>query len=297
MLEEMVCRRAPVTEVVTGSTPVVAFGDPLAAKVATLAINPSWREFLADDGTLLHGPARRLSTLVSLNADSTISLRPDQAQTVVAECAAYFRPNRNPYRRWFDPLDEILRAALRVSYYDNTACHLDLVQWATRPTWNRLSKDVRETLLTEGLPHLQALLRLGNLRTVLLNGRQVIDHIIETRLVRLQSSCKLRLDSGRSCSLYVGEAEAITFAGWSANLQSSWGISLSFRARFAAAVNVLAVAGARDIAVRPQLTRQVDRDDPGPKALDRKPSGIEERQSGNGGDHAGTTDAPRNSFR
>jgi hypothetical protein len=94
MLETMVCRRVPVTEVVTGSTPVVAFGDPLAAKVATLGINPSWREFLADDGTLLRGPTRRLSTLVSLNADSTTSLRPDQVKTVIAECAAYFRPEQ-----------------------------------------------------------------------------------------------------------------------------------------------------------------------------------------------------------
>jgi hypothetical protein len=148
----MVCRRAPVAEVVTGSTPVVAFGDPLTATVATLGINPSWREFLADDGTLLHGRARRLSTLLSLSADSTASLRPDQVRTVIAECAAYFRPNRNPYRRWFDPLDNILRTALGASYYDDTACHLDVVQWATRPTWNRLSKDAREALLTEGYP-------------------------------------------------------------------------------------------------------------------------------------------------
>src|ERR1700751_4531155 len=121
MLETMVCRRVPVTEVVTGSTPVVAFGDPLTATVATLGINPSWREFLADDGTLLHGRARRLSTLLSLSADSTASLRPDQVRTVIAECAAYFRPNRNPYRRWFDPLDNILRTALGASYYDDTA--------------------------------------------------------------------------------------------------------------------------------------------------------------------------------
>jgi hypothetical protein len=280
MLEEMVCRRAPVAEVVTGSTPVVAFGDPLAATVATLGINPSWREFLANDGTLLHGRPRRLSTLLSLNADSTASLRPDQVQAVIAECAAYFRPNRNPYRRWFDPLDEILRTALRASYYDHTACHLDLVQWATRPTWNRLSKDARETLLTEGLPYLQALLRLGNLRTVLLNGRQVIDHVIAARLVRLRSSCEVHLDSGRACSLYVGETEAITFVGWSANLQSSWGISLSFRARLAAAVNALAVAGPRNIAVRPQLIPEVDRDESDPETLDTKPNGIEERQGG-----------------
>ena len=45
MFEEMVGRPAPVPEVVPGSTPVIAFGDPLTATVATLGINPSWREF------------------------------------------------------------------------------------------------------------------------------------------------------------------------------------------------------------------------------------------------------------
>src|SRR5437870_2009560 len=28
---------------------------------------------------------------------------------------------------------------LRVSYFSDTACHLDLSQWATDPTWNGLS--------------------------------------------------------------------------------------------------------------------------------------------------------------
>jgi hypothetical protein len=278
MLEKMVRRQTPVAEVVVGSTPVVAFGDPLIATVATLGINPSWREFLSDEGTLLHGRARRLSTLLSLNADSTASLRPDQVQTVIAECGAYFRPNRNPYRRWFDPLDEILRRAVGASYYDHTACHLDLVQWATRPTWNRLSNDVRKTLLTEGLPHLQELMRLGNLRTVLLNGRQVLEHVIAAQLVRLRSIGKVHLDPRRSCSLYLGETKAITFVGWSANLQSSWGISLSFRARLAAAINALAVAGPRNIAVRPQLIPAVDRDEPGPQELHTKPNNSEERR-------------------
>jgi hypothetical protein len=50
LFDDVVRRPAPVAEVVAGSTPVIAFGDPGAATVATLGINPSWREFLADDG-------------------------------------------------------------------------------------------------------------------------------------------------------------------------------------------------------------------------------------------------------
>lgn len=54
---------------VEGSTPVVAFGDPTLATVATLGINPSASEFLKD-GALRTGAERRLATLESLGADS-----------------------------------------------------------------------------------------------------------------------------------------------------------------------------------------------------------------------------------
>jgi hypothetical protein len=49
----MMRRAAPVAEVVAGSTPVIAFGDPFRATVATLGINPSRREFLDTNGELL----------------------------------------------------------------------------------------------------------------------------------------------------------------------------------------------------------------------------------------------------
>jgi len=42
----------------------------------------------------------------------------------------------------------------------------------------------------------------------------------------------------------------------------------------------LAVAGPRNIAVRPQLIPEVDRDESDPETLDTKPNGIEERQGG-----------------
>jgi hypothetical protein len=82
MFEDMARRPVPVAEVVTGSSPVVAFGDPRNASVATLGINPSWHEFLADDGSLFSGSKRRLATLTSLNAKDTALLDLDQARTV-----------------------------------------------------------------------------------------------------------------------------------------------------------------------------------------------------------------------
>ena len=57
-------RRSPPEQssVAPGSTPVVAFGDPTRAEIATLGINPSAREFV-EDGRLLTGDHRRLATL------------------------------------------------------------------------------------------------------------------------------------------------------------------------------------------------------------------------------------------
>jgi hypothetical protein len=78
-----------------------------------------------------------------------------QVASVVADCATYFQ--RRPYRRWFDPLDRLLRTGAGVSYYDGSACHLDLVQWATDPIWGRIAdRGVRGALLAEGKPHVRA---------------------------------------------------------------------------------------------------------------------------------------------
>lgn len=94
-------RRVPPTgaPVVPGSVPVVAFGDPERAEVASLGINPSHREFV-ENGVLLCGQHRRLATLESLGATRIDRLTDGQVADVVADCAAYFQ--RNPYRRWFD---------------------------------------------------------------------------------------------------------------------------------------------------------------------------------------------------
>ena len=228
----MVRREAPVTEVVPDSTPVVAFGDPFVATVATLGINPSLREFMGR-GHLLDGPSRRLATLRSLGAESLESLTDAQVLEVVEDCARYFDADRNPFRQWFNPLDMVLRASVGASYYTGSACHLDLVQWATDPTWRKLADRTREQLLAEGLPHLRALLSFGKTGLVLLNGRQVLDHVESVELVTL-SDCGTMPMSHTRCSLYVGERDGVRYVGWSTNLQSSHGVTNEFKSRLAA---------------------------------------------------------------
>jgi hypothetical protein len=225
-------RRSPPVEgvVVEGSTPVVAFGDPTLATVATLGINPSTREFL-EDGRLLTGTKRRLATLGSLGADSLEDLTDSQVAEVVADCATYF--HRRPYERWFDPLDKLLRAALGASYYDGSACHLDLVQWATDPVWSRIPSSGRRALLNDGVPHLRAQLQREHVRLVVLNGRAVIKQVQATGLAELEVVGRVPLRE-QTFELVAGTADGVEWRGWSANLQGSYGVSSEFRDQLAA---------------------------------------------------------------
>ena len=195
----------PVSEIVAGSTPVVSFGDPLRARVASLGINPSGRGFVGDDGLLLTGQRRRLATAESIGVASGRRLGVEQARAVVEDCNGYFA--RNPYRRWFDRLDGVLTAALGVGYYVGTACHLDLVQWATDPAWGKLrDPGTRRLLLEEGRPHLQRLLTLPILQVVVLNGRSVIDDVMQLGLCALREVASVPRDRD-TCRLLVGRRE------------------------------------------------------------------------------------------
>ena len=230
-LRAMVRREPPETVyVIKGSTPVVAFGDPSTAEVATMGINPSSVEFLRG-GELRTGDDRRLATLESLNADSLTALTEDQVRQVLDDCAAYFIVN--PYRKWFDPLDRLLTDAVGASYYDGTACHLDLVQWATDPIWRNLPGGARQVLLLDGVPHLRKQLRQENIRLVLLNGRTVINQVTACGLVQLDSAGRLPVGAA-VCELFVGNAEGVLFLGWSRNLQNFYGNSRAFAADLAA---------------------------------------------------------------
>jgi len=186
--------------------------------VATLGINPSSVEFLDRRGVLLAGDRRRLATLDSLGLPDYRQMDADSAVVVIDECARYFE--RNPYRRWFDPLDRLLRAGAGVSYYDATACHLDLVQWATSPVWGHLVEPARERLLAEDEPFLARQLRRGY-RLVLVNGRTVIAWTERSGLV--QWSKVGALPGPPAVELFVGDGDGPTFLAWSCNLQSQPG--------------------------------------------------------------------------
>lgn len=240
---DMLRRSKPHDSVVEGSTPVVAFGDPQSASVATLGINPSLWEFYgrAADGPriLLQGSAQRLATLEALGLTTMANASPDHLREVVECCASYFDEGRNAYWRWFGVLQRLLGTATddRFTYRDRGACHLDLVQWATDPVWGdkRLTQQVKADLLAEGVPHLRRQLEHhAGIRVVLLNGATVIEHVQAVGLAVLEAvgSVVYRPRDGAQTTLLVGQSRPATlgglsrpvqFIGWSCNLQSSPG--------------------------------------------------------------------------
>ncbi len=201
--------------VVPGSTPVVCFGDQRTATVATLGINPSSLEF-ATGGQLLAHDARRLETLPSLGATSPAELTDEQVRKVLDGCYEYF--HRKPYR-WLDHLAPVLEQ-VGASYRDRTACHLDLVQWATGRAWTAVDPQERQRLLDEDEPFLVRQLtwdrpEVGRFRLVLVNGRSCVD---QCRDVGVSWAPLEDLVVNGRTRFWSGEWQGVRILGWTANL-------------------------------------------------------------------------------
>ncbi len=237
-IAERVRQPPKVGPVVSGSSPVVAFGNARRARVATLGLNPSRLEFLDRAGRELDGANRRLETLASLSIASLEEAPDEVIGRVVSACDGYFW--RNPYRRWFDQLEGIL-SGMEVTYYGGSACHLDLVQWATDPVWRQLSAHDRKGFLDADQPFLLAQLRKERIEVLLLNGQAVIERYQAATDSRLRPAGELKA-SGRATLLREGAFGDIRVVGWSVNIQSSFGVSNELRTRLRDRVALLASA-------------------------------------------------------
>jgi hypothetical protein len=205
--------------VIDGSTPVVAFGNPVRARVATLGINPSRNEFLNRSGKLLVGKQRRLTTLESLEVEDRLILDEGHGRSVLDGCADYFSVRSYG---WFKPLNHILTQSIGASY-GTTACHLDLVQWATNPVWRALDAAVRVRLLDDGARFLNSQLAAEKYRLIIVNGRTVMK-VVEAAGIISWTPVGPVLQNP-TAHLFVGERGNQRFLGWSCNLQSQPGAS------------------------------------------------------------------------
>jgi len=178
---------------------------------------------LDDTRNELVGAARRLETLSSLG-NSNLSKAPSAVvQRVFDACNQYF--HRHPYRLWFNKLEKVLNC-LKSSYFDGSACHVDLVQWATDPAWRDLTQSEQSTLLRSDIPFLQRQLCNEQIEVLLLNGNGIVRAFQDnfgctlTRVPGHRALGRIQLWRGRLPSGLVA-------IGWNINLQSSFGVKNS----------------------------------------------------------------------
>jgi hypothetical protein len=106
-------RRSPSASGVPGTLPVLFFGDLLGCEVATVGLNPSHREYLTEDGTLLAGAAQRFATIHSLRSEGRVSLSDEQCAVAIERMRGYDDPGRPVYSSWFSALARVGRRLWR----------------------------------------------------------------------------------------------------------------------------------------------------------------------------------------
>ncbi len=202
--------------VLPGSLPVVSFGDPGTAAVATVSLNPSSREFLTKAGQWLPDAERRLASLHSLGVKDPGELDTGQVAQVVAESYGYFRCGRWN-RQWFGWLEQLLASSGAGSYQKGSACHLDLVQWATVPAQGQLPTAAWQQLVNEDREFLRWQLGHANVSGVLVNGASVIDGLLAAGVVSDLAEDRLEYPAKQGTGylrVFRGASDGVRLLGW-----------------------------------------------------------------------------------
>jgi hypothetical protein len=226
-------------EVIPWSSPVPAFGNLATARIATLGINPSNREFVDQNGKELDGAMRRFPTLRSLGLHSWRDATVMHYDLIDRACRQYFFAN--PYDTWFRKLDRVIRGT-GASYYTGSACHLDLIPYATGCKWTELAATQRENLLQRAGDTLGLLLRNSSVQLIVLNGRSVVDRFEAMTSIALKRrvfpnwALPRRSEADVEGVGYEGKvdvvagialARSISVLGFNHNIQSSFGVTRS----------------------------------------------------------------------
>jgi len=223
--------------------PIPSFGNLLSAKLATIGLNPSNREFVDRIGNELQGDDRRFHTLKSLGLQTWSEAGIDHYDRIIDLCFNYFQ--RNPYDGWFKTLDYII-SGVNASYYSpaSTACHLDLIPYATFSKWTDLDLKTRNLLLENSYEFLAMLLNASNIETVILNGQTVVSLIERLSSTTFNKVPKKEWTLTRKDSLgvagfaYAGQISKlgdlnlkrkIRVLGYNHNIQSSFGVTKAIK--------------------------------------------------------------------
>jgi hypothetical protein len=243
LLEMLEAHQSAGLGVINWGCPVPFFGHIESARLATVGINPSNREFVGTNGCELAGHDRRFPTLGSLGLSSWSQADFVALRAILLACREYFE--RNPYDGWFGSLQRIIEPTGH-SYYAprSDACHLDVVPWATADKWGTLSASSRRQLAERAAQALADLIACSPLTMLVLNGKEVISHF-ETLAgrqlhARWMSAWDLPRRSSRAVPglAYYDRISSIAgipldrevlVVGYNHNLQSSFGVTTAVR--------------------------------------------------------------------
>ncbi len=224
--------------------PIPWFGNLNESKVATVGINPSNKEFVDNEGLELSSHSRRFPTLGALGLECWKSAEIDITEALVQSYNTYFQ--RNPYDIWFKPLDNIIKS-IGASYYTRnglSACHLDLVPFATINKWSSTHSSIRSRLLKNSKEAFASTVATSNLKVLILNGTSVINTFVELSglaLHRTQADgWKLRRGPSKAVNGWAYEGtiseiggldlgREIRIFGYNHNIQSSFGVTREAR--------------------------------------------------------------------
>ncbi len=204
--------------VVAGSTPVVSFGNPIKATAVTLGINPSYEEFQDSNKKILPFGQKRLVDLETLGVDSRDGLSYEQAREVVDGALRYF--DRNPYQ-WFSEIERVVLNPFLLNYKNESAAHLDIIQWATDPVWSKIAnKQDCQDMLDSDADFLRFQLSAYDFKIVLMNGKTVIEQVQKLHLVDLEEVGSISFGNGEARSkVWRGQLGEKIFLGWNLNIQ------------------------------------------------------------------------------
>ena len=209
--------------IVPGSTPVISFGNLYTAHTVSIGINPSVDEFMSrhKPRRLLEKSKKRLVDYETLDLKKGASLSHEQAERVLVGCFDYFK--NNPYH-WFNKMEKYLINPSGASYFDGTAAHLDLVQWATDPVWQNIKdKSVSTSLIETDKALLLELLKSGNYKEILLNGATVVTTVESLGLFDLSEVGRIQYGKNSS-KLLLGQFGNTRVRATTLNIPSARGL-------------------------------------------------------------------------
>jgi uracil-DNA glycosylase len=217
-------RISPSQSSVAASLPVLFFGDALNARVATIGLNPSKREYLDAKGEPLGGLKQRFATTTCLGAASREDLSDAQADAAIKRMQSYYDPDKPVYDSYFRHLCNFLDG-LGAGFNERSAAHLDLVQESTDPTWSNLSASEQTALLTRDLPFLDW--QLNNFKTleiVICTGKTVSDRVRPLVTIDNEQIDKTKLLRWWHGSASLADGRVLKIGGWNYPLHQPNGL-------------------------------------------------------------------------